>query len=62
MLTERRIQGHASRRNPDVQIVDSEGKARKIFEAERHPTYKRNRMREQEYDNLGIKYETHGLD
>jgi RHS repeat-associated protein len=62
VLTERRIQGHASRRNPDVQIVDSEGKARKIFEAERHPTYKRNRMREQEYDNLGIQHETHGLD
>jgi hypothetical protein len=37
-------------------------RTRKAFEAERHPTRKRNRNREQEYDDLGIEHETHGLD
>jgi len=61
VLREKRIQGHDSRRIPDQQIVNESGKTRKVFEAERHPNRKRNKEREQEYDDLGIEYETHGL-
>ena len=49
-------------RRPDVQILDKDGKTRKVFEAERHPNSKRNRLREEEYDRLGIEHETHSLD
>jgi hypothetical protein len=42
-----------------VQIVDREGKTRKIFEAERLPESDRNRLREEEYRKLGIEFETH---
>lgn len=59
VVRERKIQGHDSRRKPDVQIVDKNGKARKVFEAERKPTSKRNIKREQEYKNLKIDQETH---
>ena len=61
VLRESRIQGHDSKRRPDQQIIDSEGKARKVFEAERRPTSKRNRAREAEYGRLGVAHETHGL-
>ena len=56
---ESKIKGHDSNRRPDVQIVDEKGKARKVFEAERHPGSKRNHEREAEYDKLGIQHETH---
>lgn len=63
VVTGRKIQGHpSSKRKPDVQIVDPKGKTRKVFEAERKPTHKRNRDREAEYDKLGLEQETHGLD
>jgi hypothetical protein len=62
VLREKKIRGHDSRRIPDVQIVDDEGKARKVFEAERHPNRKRNLKREAEYEKLGVEYETHELD
>lgn len=61
VLRERRIQGHDSRRNPDVQIVGTDGKTRKILEAERRPTHKRNKLRQAEYDKLGVAHETHPL-
>jgi hypothetical protein len=61
VLRERKIQGQPSNRKPDVQIVDKEGKTRKVFEAERKPTHKRNRDREAEYKKLGLEQETHGL-
>lgn len=59
VLTERKVQGHDSNRKPDAQIVDKDGKTRKIFEAERKPESKRNKNREKEYDNLNIEHETH---
>jgi hypothetical protein len=62
VLVQRRVQGHATRRTPDVQIVDSTGKTRKIFEAERLPTSGRNAAREADYRRLGIPFETHELD
>jgi RHS repeat-associated protein len=62
VLREKKIRGHDSKRIPDVQIVDDEGKARKVFEAERHPNRKRNLKREAEYEELGVEYETHELD
>lgn len=63
VLQEKKIQKHpSSKRRPDQQIVDKTGKTRKAFEAERHPNRKRNRLREQEYDRLGIEHETHKLD
>jgi RHS repeat-associated protein len=55
------LQGHKSPRRPDVQIVDTNGKARKVFEAERNPTHKRNVEREKDYDKRGIDHETHGV-
>ncbi len=62
VLRERKIQGHDSNRRPDVQIVDREGKARKIFEAERYPNRARNINREKEYNDLGIENQTFPLD
>lgn len=59
VLRERKLQGHDSNRKPDVQIVDRNGKARKVFEAERRPTHKRNIKREAEYKKLGLDQETH---
>ncbi len=59
VLRERKIQGQDSNRRPDVQIVDKNGRARKVFEAERRPNSTRNRRREKEYDRLGVEQETH---
>jgi hypothetical protein len=59
VLTERKLQGHDSKRKPDVQIVDRNGKARKVFEAERRPGSQRNQKREAEYKKLKLKQETH---
>lgn len=58
VISERKIQGHDSRRRPDVQIVDRNGKTRKVFEAERKPTSKRNIKREEEYRKLKVEQET----
>jgi RHS repeat-associated protein len=57
-----KIKGHKSERRPDVQILDSEGKTRKVFEAERNPGSQRNQKREAEYKKLGVDQETHPLD
>ncbi len=63
VVREKQIQKHpSSKRRPDQQIVDKTGKTRKTFEAERHPNRKPNRLREQEYDRLGIEHETHKVD
>jgi len=62
VLQEKKIQVDGSNRHPDVQIVDENGKTRKIYEAERRPNSKRNKLREQEYDQLGIEHETHPLE
>ena len=59
VLRERKIQGHDSNRRPDVQIVDEEGKARKVSEAERRPESSRNQKREAEYERLKLGQETH---
>jgi len=59
VLRERKIQGHDSNRKPDAQIVDKNGRTRKVFEAERRPTHKRNVKREEEYRRLGVDQETH---
>ena len=61
VLIEKKIQIEGSNRRPDVQIIDKDNRTRKIFEAERHPESKRNRMREEEYKRLSIEYETHSL-
>ncbi|MDM4769257.1 RHS repeat-associated core domain-containing protein [Solimonas sp. SE-A11] len=62
VLQNRKIQGYDSRRKPDVQLVDRQGRARKILEAERHPNSLRSRNRSAEYDDLGIPHETYPLD
>ncbi|MBT1688276.1 DUF6443 domain-containing protein [Dawidia soli] len=59
VVTEKKIANENSNRKPDVQIIDPNGKTRKVFEAERRPGSKRNRMREEEYRQLGIDQETH---
>ena len=59
VVQEQRIRGYDTRRCPDVQIRDKDNVTRKVFEAERRPNSKRNREREDEYDRLGIPYETH---
>jgi RHS repeat-associated protein len=61
VLENKQVRGYDSRRKPDVQIVDEEGRTRQIYEAERYPDSKRNRDREAEYDRLGIPHETQGL-
>ena len=37
VLIEKKIQLEVSNRRPDVQIIDIDGKTRKVFEAERNP-------------------------
>ena len=59
VLTERKIQNENSNRRPDVQIVNVNGKTRKIYEAERKPESKRNQQREAEYKRLDIPNQTH---
>ncbi|MBK8501892.1 MAG: pre-toxin TG domain-containing protein [Saprospiraceae bacterium] len=60
VVTERKIQVDGSRRRPDVQVVDpSTGTTTRIYEADRQPNSTRNKMREAEYDRLGIPYRTH---
>lgn len=54
-----KVTGHDSKRIPDVQIRDADGKTRKVLEAERKPNSARNVNREAEYDRLGIAHETH---
>jgi len=57
----KQVKGLDSTRRPDAQIVDAEGKTRKIFEAERHPNRQRNKKREAEYKKLKVENETHPL-
>lgn len=58
---EKKIKVEGSNRHPDVQIIGTDGKTRKIYEAERHPGSKRNRLREEEYKRLNIEFETYPL-
>ena len=63
VLREKKIKREGSRRNPDVQVVDKKtDKTVKVYEAERNPTWKRNKDREAEYDKLGVPHETHKVD
>jgi len=62
VLQERKIRADGSNRKPDVQVVNREtGKVEEVHEVERHPTHKRNRDREAEYNRLKIPNETHPL-
>ena len=62
VVREKKVQGFDSGRKPDVQIVNEEGKTRKIFEAERRPGSSRNTTREAEYESLAIPNETHKVE
>ncbi len=57
----KQVKGVDSTRRPDAQIVDAQGKTRKVFEAERHPNSTRNKKREAEYKKLKLDNETHPL-
>jgi len=59
ILRGKKVKNLDSTRQPDVQIVDKNGKTRKIYEAERKPQSQRNKAREKEYDELGVEHETH---
>lgn len=61
VLRERKVQGHDSRRMPDQQIVDKDGKTRKVFEAERNPNSARVEGKRQEYEQLKIQCEVSDL-
>jgi len=61
--TETKIKIEGSNRRPDVQAIDTDSNQTiKVWEAERNPGSKRNQAREEEYDSLGIEYETHPVD
>jgi hypothetical protein len=57
----KQMKGQGSTRRPDAQIVDANGKTRKVFEAERRPNSQRNKQREAEYNKLKVDQETHPL-
>ena len=57
----KQVKGVDSKRRPDAQIVDTKGKTRKVFEAERRPNSTRNKNREAEYKKLQLDNETHPL-
>lgn len=58
VLENRKVQGVDSRRIPDVQTVDANGRTRSIVEVERRPNSSRNKNRENEYNDLGIPNKT----
>jgi len=57
----KQVKGVDSTRRPDAQIVNAEGRTRKVFEAERRPNSPRNKKREAEYKKLKLPNETHPL-
>ena len=60
IIREGKIQKSGSNRRPDVQVIDPKTKqTNRIYEAEKRPNSKRNKLREAEYDRLGIEHETH---
>ena len=61
ILQEKKIQVEGSTRRPDVQIIGTDNRTRKVFEAERHPGSRRNKLREEEYRKLQLDQETHKL-
>jgi hypothetical protein len=61
VVREGQIRGHDSKRRPDVQIVDKNGKARKVFEAERKPNSSRHKKKVEEYKQCGVQCETHPI-
>jgi hypothetical protein len=61
VLTQARIRHDGSTRIPDVQIVDANGKTRRVIEIERRPGHRYNQVREAEYEALGLEYETRVL-
>ncbi|MCI0403172.1 MAG: hypothetical protein L0212_06570, partial [Acidobacteria bacterium] len=58
VLRERKVQGHDLNRKPDAQIVGTDKKTRKVFEAERRPNSQYHQKREADYKNCGIKCDT----
>ena len=44
ILQEKKIQVEGSTRRPDVQIIGTDNRTRKVFEAERHPGSRRNKL------------------
>jgi RHS repeat-associated protein len=62
VLENKKLQGFDSNRRPDQQIVDKNGRARQVYEAERNPNGSRNRAREAEYNRLGVPNQTFPLD
>jgi RHS repeat-associated protein len=61
VVREKKVQGVDSNRRPDVQIVDENGKARKVLEAERKPNSGRVQDKKDEYGDLGIEVEIYDL-
>jgi hypothetical protein len=59
VLNNQKVRQIDSKRRPDVQIVNKEGKTRKVFEAERKPSSQRNIKRETEYKKHKLEQETH---
>jgi hypothetical protein len=57
----KQVKGVDSTRRPDAQIVNADGRTRKVFEAERRPNSLRNKKREEEYKKLKLPNETHPL-
>ncbi len=58
---EYKVQGYETNKQPDLQKVKN-GRTVEIWELERHPTWKRNRDREDVYRRLGITNHTIGPD
>jgi uncharacterized protein RhaS with RHS repeats len=61
VVREKKVQGVDSNRRPDVQIVDENGRARKVLEAERKPNSGRVQDKKDEYGDLGIDVEIYDL-
>ena len=61
VVREGQVKGLKSSRRPDAQIVDKEGKTRKVGEVERKPNGTYNKKRTEEYNNLGVEYEERNL-
>jgi hypothetical protein len=62
VLRERKVQGIDDlNRLPDVQIVDEDGKTRKVFEAERKPNSARVKDKKEDYNDAEIEVEIYDL-
>jgi RHS repeat-associated protein len=57
----KKIQVEGSTRRPDVQTVGADGKTKSVVEVERRPNSARNKVREAEYNKLGVPNTTRPL-